>query len=61
MFNGTLHVLENVETNVDIVSRLNELGVLLLVILLLLIIFMINRCYRKMGQDVNADRVSDFV
>jgi hypothetical protein len=26
MFNGTLHVLENVETNVDIVSRLNELG-----------------------------------
>ena len=61
MFNGTPHVLENVETNKDIVSRLNELGVLLLIILFLLIIFMINRCYRKMCQDVNADRVSDFI
>lgn len=61
MFNGTLHALENVETNEDIVSRINQLGVLLLVILFLLIIFMINRCYSRMGQSVNADRVSDFV
>ena len=55
MFNGTLHTLENVETNADIVSRINQLGVLLL------IIFMINRCYSRMCQSVNADRVSDFV
>lgn len=57
MFNGTIHALENVETPEDIVSRINQICVILLIILFLSIIYQMNKCYKKRSINYSVSEI----
>ncbi len=59
MFNGTLHVLNNT-TSDDIFSRINQIGIILLIVLFLLIVLLIDRYFRQKCSG-SSDDVTEFV